>query len=123
MKPVFAKKLRADIVGEIEGIMKTGDDTAIIVRDVWGKILSGLVVAGILGGISFAFAQQDSNAETRTNIQILKESDKERNERIDKIDSKVDSINDKVGEIHREQTRISVKLDQLMERQQGAPAR
>jgi peptidoglycan hydrolase CwlO-like protein len=109
---------------------KNIDDEAIVIRDKPGKIIGGLLallstlaIAGILGGISMAFAQQSANAEMRTNIQNIQENSQERDRRLDKMDGKIESVQTSVNDLGKQQSSMNTKLDILLRNQGITPAR
>ena len=93
---------------------------SIIIKDLWGKVLSALVIAGIIGGVSFAFAQAGNNAEMRTNIEniqaTMQANDANRDEQVAEIKANVKTVMERQEIVAREQTAIGTKLDMLLER-------
>lgn len=102
-------------------------DEAIIIKDLWGKILSGLVILGISGGVTFAFAQQSTNAELKTTVNnmamVENQKGAQRDSRLDKLDAKIDTVQIGVSQIREQQARIDTKLDILLKQTDIKPSR
>jgi len=94
-------------------------DDAIIIKDIWGKVLSSLVIAGIVGGVSFAFAQNATNAEIKTTVKSIDQRTQDagnaRDARLDRIDGKIDTMNQGLNDVQRKQAEMNAKIDLLLE--------
>lgn len=97
----------------------SNDDQAIVIKDLWGKVLSALVITGIMGGISFAFAQNGINAEVKTTVKNIQDRGHDRDGRLNRIDTKIDAVGKDVRKIEAQQMRIETKLDYLIENKDG----
>lgn len=96
---------------------KEEKEAAIVIKDVWGKIFSGLVLASLIGFSSFVFAQNAINAEAKSDRQALHTRGDGRDNRLDKMDIKIEDIQSNVSEISRQQAAMNAKLDILLRRE------
>lgn len=94
----------------------SNSDQAIVIKDLWGKVLSTLAVMGIAGGMSFAFAQNATNAEIKTHIELVNEKTKAQDDRLNKMDTKIDGVQKSVNDVREHQARIETKLDILLDK-------
>lgn len=85
---------------------------------MWGKIQVAVLIAGILGGISLAFAQTGTNGEVKTKIENIEQSGKDATQRLEKVEGKIDDVQKTIGDMRVEQARQqaenSTKLDILL---------
>jgi hypothetical protein len=116
----------------MDGFMsrKGTDDEAIIIRDKPGKIIGALLgvittfaVAGVLGGVAFAYAQSGINGEVNANIESLTDTTKSQEARINSMDTKIDGIQKSLNDSREQQARMDTKLDLLLRSQGVSPAR
>ena len=104
------------------------DDEAIIIRDKPGKIIGGLLgvmttlaLAGILGGVAFAYAQSNTNGEVRANIEAANKSISDQENRLNRMDTKIDGVQTTVTDMQIQQGKMDTKIDLLLRSQGISP--
>ena len=95
-------------------------DDAIIIKDLWGKILSAIVITGILGGVAFAFDQNATNAQVKTLVDTIEKRGYDRDARLNKLGEKVENVQRSVNDVRSQQIRIETKLDYLIDKGENA---
>ena len=95
---------------------------------MWGKIQTAVLTAGILGGISLAFAQSGTNGEVKKQIENIEKSGTETTQRLEKVEGKIDDVQKTISDMRVEQARQQAengtKLDILLgTKNEPSPAR
>lgn len=82
---------------------------------MWGKIVTAVVISAILGGISFAWAQNATNSEIKTTIEAMEERSRETTKSLEKVDAKVEAVQMTVNDMREQQARTDTKIDMLLQ--------
>ncbi len=93
--------------------------SALIISSFWATVLGGLISSAILGGVTYAWAQNNATVTLQTQVAALQQAALP--SRMDKLESKVDYANENISEIKNvqrtqadQQSDINRKLDILV---------
>ena len=86
---------------------------ALVLNDFWGKIIASLMVMAIGSGVAFALDMKSDQDIQGTKLEAIEKANIP--PRLDKLEQKVDNVQDDVTDVKVAQQQMNQKMDYLIQ--------